>query len=200
MFSYCGQILRTLLGEDQVDGYVGLPSNPTLVFHELTFPRLVTLIFIPSLSMSSDRNPYRLNCRRALGLLQGVGIAFGPDVTKQWCTENKVSAIIRSHEVRQGRIRRCYAPQLNCTDVPALAISLPAHLISCSSLTVVPGTRQHRWVYRRARWVVYHRKCKDFVPLYWILNYTLLAYLCALVVRFSPLRTTWIRVATWAHS
>lgn len=32
---------------------------------------------------------------------RGVGIAFGPDVTKRWCTENKVSAIIRSHEVRQ---------------------------------------------------------------------------------------------------
>jgi len=32
---------------------------------------------------------------------RGVGISFGPDVTKQWCTENKVSAIIRSHEVRQ---------------------------------------------------------------------------------------------------
>ncbi|KAF9653816.1 protein phosphatase 5 [Thelephora ganbajun] len=32
---------------------------------------------------------------------RGVGISFGPDVTKRWCTENKVSAIIRSHEVRQ---------------------------------------------------------------------------------------------------
>lgn len=32
---------------------------------------------------------------------RGVGIAFGPDITKRWCTENKVSAIIRSHEVRQ---------------------------------------------------------------------------------------------------
>ncbi|KAJ3571693.1 hypothetical protein NP233_g3592 [Leucocoprinus birnbaumii] len=33
---------------------------------------------------------------------RGVGIAFGPDVTKRWCTLNKVSGIIRSHEVRQN--------------------------------------------------------------------------------------------------
>ncbi|KAF7306087.1 Serine/threonine-protein phosphatase [Mycena chlorophos] len=33
---------------------------------------------------------------------RGVGIAFGPDVTKNWCTLNGVSGIIRSHEVRQG--------------------------------------------------------------------------------------------------
>ncbi|TFK73939.1 protein phosphatase 5 [Pluteus cervinus] len=32
---------------------------------------------------------------------RGVGIAFGPDVTKKWCTLNGVSGIIRSHEVRQ---------------------------------------------------------------------------------------------------
>lgn len=32
---------------------------------------------------------------------RGVGIAFGPDVTKRWCTLNGVSGIIRSHEVRQ---------------------------------------------------------------------------------------------------
>ncbi|KAF5380456.1 hypothetical protein D9615_004597 [Tricholomella constricta] len=32
---------------------------------------------------------------------RGVGIAFGPDVTKRWCTLNSVSGIIRSHEVRQ---------------------------------------------------------------------------------------------------
>ncbi|KAK7472674.1 Palmitoyl-protein thioesterase 1 [Stygiomarasmius scandens] len=33
---------------------------------------------------------------------RGVGIAFGPDVTKQWCTLNGVSGVIRSHEVRQN--------------------------------------------------------------------------------------------------
>ncbi|KAH6914307.1 phosphoprotein phosphatase [Coprinopsis sp. MPI-PUGE-AT-0042] len=33
---------------------------------------------------------------------RGVGIAFGPDVTKRWCTLNSVSGIIRSHEVRQN--------------------------------------------------------------------------------------------------
>lgn len=32
---------------------------------------------------------------------QGVGIAFGPDVTRRWCTLNGVAGIIRSHEVRQ---------------------------------------------------------------------------------------------------
>jgi len=32
---------------------------------------------------------------------RGVGIAFGPDVTKRWCEANGVTGIIRSHEVRQ---------------------------------------------------------------------------------------------------
>ncbi|KAI0374053.1 protein phosphatase 5, partial [Pilatotrama ljubarskyi] len=32
---------------------------------------------------------------------RGVGIAFGPDVTKRWCTANGVTGVIRSHEVRQ---------------------------------------------------------------------------------------------------
>ncbi|CAK5281798.1 unnamed protein product [Mycena citricolor] len=32
---------------------------------------------------------------------EGVGIAFGPDVTRRWCTLNGVTGIIRSHEVRQ---------------------------------------------------------------------------------------------------
>lgn len=32
---------------------------------------------------------------------RGVGISFGPDVTKRWCELNNVSGIIRSHEVRQ---------------------------------------------------------------------------------------------------
>ncbi|PPR05835.1 hypothetical protein CVT26_010115 [Gymnopilus dilepis] len=32
---------------------------------------------------------------------RGVGISFGPDVTKAWCTLNGVTGIIRSHEVRQ---------------------------------------------------------------------------------------------------
>ncbi|KAH9485179.1 Serine/threonine-protein phosphatase T [Psilocybe cubensis] len=33
---------------------------------------------------------------------RGVGIAFGPDVTKRWCTLNGVTGVIRSHEVRQN--------------------------------------------------------------------------------------------------
>ncbi|KAF9263346.1 protein phosphatase 5 [Marasmius fiardii PR-910] len=32
---------------------------------------------------------------------RGVGIAYGPDVSKRWCTANGVTGIIRSHEVRQ---------------------------------------------------------------------------------------------------
>ncbi|KAF7790340.1 hypothetical protein EIP86_001295 [Pleurotus ostreatoroseus] len=36
---------------------------------------------------------------------RGVGIAFGPDVTRRWCVANGVTGIIRSHEVRQGNIQ-----------------------------------------------------------------------------------------------
>ncbi|KAI0268648.1 Metallo-dependent phosphatase-like protein [Gloeopeniophorella convolvens] len=32
---------------------------------------------------------------------RGVGIAFGPDVTRRWCELNGVTGIMRSHEVRQ---------------------------------------------------------------------------------------------------
>lgn len=32
---------------------------------------------------------------------RGVGIAFGPDVTRRWCQLNSVTGVIRSHEVRQ---------------------------------------------------------------------------------------------------
>ena len=32
---------------------------------------------------------------------KGVGLAFGPDVTKRFCENNGITAIIRSHEVRQ---------------------------------------------------------------------------------------------------
>ncbi|KAK4688789.1 serine/threonine-protein phosphatase 5, partial [Tremellales sp. Uapishka_1] len=31
---------------------------------------------------------------------RGVGLGFGPDVTRRWCELNKVTAVIRSHEVR----------------------------------------------------------------------------------------------------
>ncbi|GAA5848786.1 hypothetical protein JCM8547_006345 [Rhodosporidiobolus lusitaniae] len=33
---------------------------------------------------------------------RGVGLGFGPDITKRWTEENGVTAVIRSHEVRQG--------------------------------------------------------------------------------------------------
>jgi len=32
---------------------------------------------------------------------RGVGISFGPDVTRRWCEANHVTGIFRSHEVRQ---------------------------------------------------------------------------------------------------
>lgn len=35
-------------------------------------------------------------------MYQGVGLAFGPDVTKRWCDLNGVTGIIRSHEVRES--------------------------------------------------------------------------------------------------
>ena len=31
---------------------------------------------------------------------RGVGLGFGPDVTRRWCEANQVTAVIRSHEVR----------------------------------------------------------------------------------------------------
>jgi serine/threonine-protein phosphatase 5 len=31
---------------------------------------------------------------------RGVGLGFGPDVTRRWCELNKITAVIRSHEVR----------------------------------------------------------------------------------------------------
>ena len=43
---------------------------------------------------------------------QGVGIAFGPDVTQRWCEANKVSGVFRSHEVRQSNVFSCMDPVL----------------------------------------------------------------------------------------
>lgn len=31
---------------------------------------------------------------------RGVGLGFGPDVTRRWCEVNNITAVIRSHEVR----------------------------------------------------------------------------------------------------
>ncbi|GAA5992628.1 hypothetical protein JCM11641_003530 [Rhodosporidiobolus odoratus] len=33
---------------------------------------------------------------------RGVGHSFGPDITKSWTEKNEITAVIRSHEVRQG--------------------------------------------------------------------------------------------------
>ena len=32
---------------------------------------------------------------------RGVGLGFGPDITKAWCELNGITAVLRSHEVRQ---------------------------------------------------------------------------------------------------
>lgn len=33
---------------------------------------------------------------------RGVGLGFGPDITRAWCELNGITAVLRSHEVRQG--------------------------------------------------------------------------------------------------
>lgn len=33
---------------------------------------------------------------------RGVGLGFGPDITRRWTEKNEVTAVIRAHEVRQG--------------------------------------------------------------------------------------------------
>lgn len=33
---------------------------------------------------------------------RGVGLGFGPDITKAWCELNGITAVLRSHEVRMG--------------------------------------------------------------------------------------------------
>lgn len=33
---------------------------------------------------------------------RGIGLGFGPDITKAWCELNGVTAVLRSHEVRMG--------------------------------------------------------------------------------------------------
>lgn len=48
-----------------------------------------------------DLESSRLEERIKIANNQGVGLGFGPDVTKRWCDLNKITAVIRSHEVRQ---------------------------------------------------------------------------------------------------
>jgi hypothetical protein len=49
-----------------------------------------------------NQGDFRTPIRRSTGANnQGVGLGFGPDVTKRWCDLNKITAVIRSHEVRQ---------------------------------------------------------------------------------------------------
>ncbi|ORX34306.1 putative phospho protein phosphatase [Kockovaella imperatae] len=35
---------------------------------------------------------------------RGVGLGFGPDITRKWCEDTSVTAVIRSHEVRQNGV------------------------------------------------------------------------------------------------
>lgn len=54
---------------------------------------------------------------------RGVGIAFGPDVTRRWCTLNGVTGILRSHEVRQDGYQIEHDGL--CTTVRAILIYVP---------------------------------------------------------------------------
>ncbi|CCM01500.1 uncharacterized protein FIBRA_03554 [Fibroporia radiculosa] len=53
---------------------------------------------------------------------RGVGIAFGPDVTKRWCQANGVTGIIRSHEVRQGEGYETLSLSINRSELDGYAI------------------------------------------------------------------------------
>ena len=33
---------------------------------------------------------------------RGVGLGFGPDITRTWCELNGITSVLRSHEVRQN--------------------------------------------------------------------------------------------------
>lgn len=62
---------------------------------------------------------------------RGVGLQFGPDITKKFCEKNGLEAVIRSHEVRMAGYEvqhdgRCITgtPQSSMISLPALYHSL----------------------------------------------------------------------------
>jgi serine/threonine-protein phosphatase 5 len=66
---------------------------------------------------------------------RGVGLQFGPDVTKRFCDRNGLKAIIRSHEVRMDGYEvehdgRCITGMLamnHCTNLTTLVFSAPRY-------------------------------------------------------------------------
>ena len=74
---------------------------------------------------------------------RGVGMQFGPDVTKRFCEKNGLEAVIRSHEVRMDGYEvqhdgRCITGTL-CPDSPPFwfpVLPLPLHLGSRRRLSV----------------------------------------------------------------
>lgn len=74
---------------------------------------------------------------------RGVGLGFGPDVTRRWTELNEVTAVIRAHEVRQGgysvehdgRLITVFsAPNYVSSSCPIRGAPLPEMLIRFAAL------------------------------------------------------------------
>jgi serine/threonine-protein phosphatase 5 len=123
--SCCGRIHRNCLVEDRPNVYVALRLA-------LFYLHADPLAFPPDHS-------------------QGVGVGFGPDVTKRWCTSNEVTAVIRSHEVRQegyavehGGSRVSWSARERTADGsvdPAAADGLCITVFSCPNYCDSTGNR-----------------------------------------------------------
>lgn len=158
--------------EGQVDGYVNSYFNPALAYlsshHELTLPQLVRLVcYRASVSHSDLTLPkngvLRIKCRRS----------FVP--------------------MKSDKVGSVGITLLNSIALifPPLPFTTSNHLFSCtSSLSAVLDIQRHRWIYCRARRIVYHRKRKFFVSLSRVPNHVLFVCLLTFIVRFSLLRTT----------
>ena len=72
---------------------------------------------------------------------RGVGLQFGPDVTKRFCDNNGLEAIIRSHEVRMEGYEvehngKCITGKL----APFVDVALGANNLQCSLLLIMSTT------------------------------------------------------------
>lgn len=74
---------------------------------------------------------------------RGVGMQFGPDITKKFCEKNGLEAVIRSHEVRMGGYEvqhdgRC----ITGTHIsPTLFVMMP---LTCCQSSLRPSTATRR--------------------------------------------------------